>query len=210
MEKPINDTDAFTLRRIASLPDETIFVYKDEDDKVFAFSAPDLYYQAQVNGPINPYTRKEIPPRDVERLQRQMRKLPKKDENWWTSPLDAFKFVLDTVETKYGIHAEASWMMNWTPREIRRIFYDFHISCDIPTVHMDTHLINKAYKNRHKDKHECQTLLAKEMFRLISDSSERFQKYFVCNLFFTFSIISKDFELNIPTWVKVHASCINL
>jgi hypothetical protein len=63
-----NKDDPFTLTAIKDIPPNDAFAYKDERGRTWAFTASDLYYYIVSNSPTNPFTRDNIPEKDLRRL----------------------------------------------------------------------------------------------------------------------------------------------
>lgn len=206
-EEAINDTDIFTLEELTTLPQGTVFSYKDNKGDIYAFSAPDLFYEIQQNGPKNPYNRAEIPRKDVDRLTVMMQHVPQKvmpkPEDAWRHPEEAFAYVLGEFERQHGIRANVEWLMKLSNLRILRIFYTFH-SCVQFSTFMDLDIITSAYESHNLD--YIRMALAKEMWRICQANDNEDHMYIICNLFFAIAHHSVDFKKYIPNWIMLGAA----
>lgn len=200
----VNDDDVYTMEPLDSFPSHHIFSYKDTSGAVYAFYAPELYYDVQTNGAKNPYTRETIPLVDVRRLERMMATIPKKHvpnpgEEAWNSVDTAYGHVLNILGREYGIHCNTEWMLQWTKRHITRIFYEFHQNCGINTDHFNLDSLGG-------NSIQCKYALAKEIYRLLSDRDHQYNMYMVCNMLLAFANNSSNFRRYLPQWVLLGAA----
>lgn len=201
-KKSVNTEDIYTLESLNNLPEQHIFSYTDDVGAVYAFNAPELWHDIQLNDGIarNPYTRVKIPAQDASRLQRMMQTIPQKQEEGWTSVEMAYVHALSILERVHGIYCKTEWMAPWNKKHIVKIFYEFHQNCAFHTIHFNLDMLKGTNVTHYKYS------LAKEMIRLCNDKDDPHNMYLVCNMLFTFANNSRNFRTNLPQWVMLGAS----
>ena len=106
--EPVNIADAFTLMPIDDIPLEMRFSYETSDGRIYAFSAPELWwYISSSKVAMNPFTREHLPMEAQNRLAKITKKMNRPNIEWRT-PKDAFTDVLYGFECM-GFYSRLEW-----------------------------------------------------------------------------------------------------
>lgn len=204
---PTNDSDPFSCESLADIPKTEIFSYKDAHGHVYAFHATELDYAIRTLGPVNPYTREQIPEHDLARLDALMQFIERRPtpdpRSLWRTPADAYTYVLYYYEVE-GFRFDVSWFTSLKRANIITIFYGFHAIVSNVERYFDLDAIHHACYTE-TDPACCHFALASEMLNLVRAADEPRRFYLLCNLCLVFAQVMPMVRRTIPHWVLLSA-----
>jgi len=189
--KIINTADPFTFDNISDINKKERFIYNDNNN-YYCFKALELYYFIDKKGNNwNPYTKKEIEPKIIRNLKIfiQLNKLDNNPNNKWTSVIQAFTDVSQSLE-KIGFYNNTEWFLKLTSRQIKNIIRLYKI------------MSNNDENYFKEDDIKEETIFydfAREIINLFEDGNSHF--LLCCNFMKALSIYSNDFFTNLPEWM---------
>ena len=204
----VNTEDIFTLEPLSTLPANKIFSFKDATDQVFAFNAMELSAHVfKFDHTFNPYTRLEIPTKDLHRLRRWFRKQPVIPDvanaadavAAQITPMQAFTQVTSEFELTYGLFTQPQWFVALDEYEIMSIFQRFHRLAGHGCPFMDIQVDDTAFETGNVV--ASQLGMAQEMHRMITEGSHPYTFFYVCCLFTILCDFSHPIQMSIPAWV---------
>ncbi len=201
-EKPINETDPFTLETIKDLSPDLVFSYKNKEQHVYAFGVYELMYHFENNGLYNPLTRESITINVMHRLNHYINRLQYDKpsfENKWETPYQAFIDLVYKYE-RYGIYTSVDWFMKLSFTQIMNMFILYH--CYMEEYQLN--LFNMKEMDNALIERENLTLaqfaFANEMKKLI-ELQHDMKLYFICNFFVILATLNKTVGESLPNWI---------
>lgn len=186
-----NDNDPFTFDDMKDVKIKERFIY-DDGSNVYFFKAIEMKYFLDTNGNWNPYTKKEIKPEIIKKLDLfiKINELIHKNRNDrfnWLSVNQAYTDVSQIIE-KMGFYNDSEWFMKLSPKQIKNIINIFKVMSS--TDH--GYFMNIDDNNIYYD-------FAKDIIRLFEDGNSNFLS--CCIFMKSIAIYSNDFYKSLPEWI---------
>jgi len=187
----MNNTDPFTFDNLEEINKNEIFIYNDGINNYF-FKAIEFRYFIDTNGNWNPYTKKEINKRIINKLDLFIKsnKLIHKNRNDrfnWLSVNQAFIDVSQAIE-KMGFYNNSEWFMKLSIKQIKSIIRLFSVMSSE----------NQEYF-RNIDDNNIFYDFAKDIIRLFEDGNSNFLS--CCMFMKSIAVYSNDFYSSLPEWI---------
>ncbi len=206
MEPAVNNEDIFTLEPLTMIDPSKVFSFRDHRGQVFAFHAGELAKHVYVfRNAFNPLTREPLALSDLIRLRTWANiytKEPIDDTvitKTWSTPMLAFTEITSEFERSHGIFTQPAWYTAFDQYDIMTVFVEFHKSAGRGCPFMSCEAEEEAFESG--DPMASSMVLAKEMYRLVTDADADNHMYYVCCLFVALSQVSVEIADSLPQWV---------
>ena len=196
-----NDKDPFTLEPIGEI--KHLFTYRDQQGKTWSFSAPHLRHWIDcASGPINPFTRAELPPQVVYKLSQSQ----PTDDMRLDEPLTAHSAIVDALYQfdRIGFYTNMEWFTKLRREAVVDLIFEFNALNHIPTHAMTTDALFMVINNTNGSHDDMLIHLAQQMKTMIQDERER-RFGIACNFLVALTRVSRLARRDMPTWVYLGA-----